>query len=177
MWHTPPCRLTPLLGICHASFWPIRLWPFRLTSSSRICHTSSWPIGLFLCQSTLSSGIRWGMSCILLTHRIMTMLIDFVIKDPSCILLTHRIVTMPIDSVIRDSSRDVMHPPDPSVWKSTGQDLPSLDARLLQTPCRICMLPTYMPLYGNNLHTMPKDPTMQSNFPYIGREDLRSWGP
>ena len=37
---------------------------------------------------------------------IVTMLIDFVIRDLSCILLTHRIVTMPIDSIT--------HPPNPS---------------------------------------------------------------
>ena len=53
----------------------------------------------------INSVIR-DPSRILLTHRIVTMLIDFVIRDSSCILLTHRIVTMPIDSIT--------HPPNPS---------------------------------------------------------------
>ena len=124
--HIYPTSITIFSENIYFRLWLVIILPFRSTSSSRICHTSSWPIGLFLCQSTLSSGIRWGMSCIFLTHRIMTMLIDFVIRDPSCILLTHRILTMPIDSVIKDSSRDAMHPPDPSVWKTDrpGPPLP-----------------------------------------------------
>ena len=63
-------------------------------------------------------------SRILLTHQIMTMPIDSIIKDLSRVLLTHRIVPMPIDSVIGDSSRGVMHPPNPSIWKSNGPGPP-----------------------------------------------------
>ena len=45
-------------------------------------------------------------SRILLTHWIVTMPIDSIIRDPSCILLTHWIATMPINFIIRDPSRD-----------------------------------------------------------------------
>ena len=54
--------------------------------------------------SILINCVIRDLSCILLTYRVMTMLIDFVIRDPSRILLTHRIMTMLIDSVIRDPS-------------------------------------------------------------------------
>ena len=89
LWSPKASSSTFLDTIRHTlPWWSQHIWPIR-----------SWPY-----RSTLSSGIHQGMSCILLTHQIVTMPIDSVIRDPSRILLTHRIVTMPINSVIMDLS-------------------------------------------------------------------------
>lgn len=177
------------------------------------------------------------LSRILPTHQIVTMLIDSIIRDLSCILLTHRIVSMPINSVIKDLSRDVTHPSNPlncspfshlmksshllywpkrptrptltigqptkptkpigfvpmmihheaftglglvennvNQWSNTHPEgsWPVPTRHSHRAPRGICVLPTHMPLHGNNLHAMSKDPIAQSDLPYMGKEALRS---
>ena len=46
-----------------------------------------------------------------------------------------------------------------------------------RVPHGIGVKPIHMSIHGNNLHTTTKDPTAQSDLPYMVRRSLRSWDP
>ena len=65
---------------------------------------------------------------------------------------------------------------DHRVWFDANPT-PFPTTQCLRVSHGMCVEPTHISIHGNNLRTMTKDPTTQSDLPYMGKRTPRSWDP